>query len=119
MAERQDFGRASEKRAERFLRSLKHRIVAKNYRGRQGEIDLVSLSREGVLVFTEVRSKHDVVYGHPAETVDARKQARIRATAQQFLQEHPRFQGYACRFDVITLVGDGKEATLEHFVDAF
>lgn len=119
MAERQEFGRASEKRAERFLRSLKHRIVEKNYRGRQGEIDLISLSRDGVLVFTEVRSKHDDEFGHPAETINAGKQARIRSTARQFLQEHPKFQGRACRFDVITLVGEGKEAVLEHFTDAF
>lgn len=119
MDARQDFGRASEKQAERFLRAQRHRILARNYRTRQGEIDIVSLARDGVVVFTEVRSKHDCEFGHPIETVDVRKQKRIRAAAKQFLQAHPRYQAHACRFDVITVVGEGKAAQLEHFLDAF
>ena len=57
--DRQEFGRAGEKRAERFLRGQKHRIVARNYRAKQGEVDIISLAPDRTLVFTEVRSKHD------------------------------------------------------------
>ena len=66
--DRQEFGRAGEKRAERFLRGQKHRIVARNYRAKQGEVDIISLAPDRTLVFTEVRSKHDCTYGHPLET---------------------------------------------------
>ena len=119
MTKKQDFGRASEKRAERYLRAHKHRIIARNFLTRQGEVDLISVLPGRLLVFTEVRSKHDCTYGHPVETVDARKQAHIRAAAAQFLYENPKYEGFACRFDVIAIVGEGKDAVLEHFQDAF
>lgn len=119
MDERQAFGRASEKRAEQFLRKQKHRIVARNFRTRHGEVDIVSLAPDKTVVFTEVRSRHDASYGHPLETVDARKQARVRQAAEAFLYAHPEYAGHACRFDVITVLGEGRNAVLEHFTDAF
>lgn len=119
MNRKQDFGKASEKQAEKYLRAHKHRIIARNYLTRQGEIDLISVLPDALLVFTEVRSRRDCTYGHPVETVDARKQGHIRAAAKHFLYENPEFAGYACRFDVITIVGEGQDAVLEHFQDAF
>lgn len=53
------------------------------------------------------------------ETVDAKKQQRVRLAARQFLYEHPRYGDHACRFDVITIVGEGRAAKLEYFPDAF
>lgn len=94
-------------------------IVARNYRAKQGEVDIISLAPDRTLVFTEVRSKHDCTYGHPLETVDAKKQQRVRLAARQFLYEHPRYGDHACRFDVITIVGEGRAAKLEYFQDAF
>ena len=119
MDHRQDFGRKNEKRAERFLRAQKHRAVTKNYRTAEGELDLITLSPEGMLVFTEVRSRRSDTAVHPAETVNARKQAHLRRAAMQFLYAHPEHQARVCRFDVITIVGEGRAATLEYFPDAF
>lgn len=119
MAGRQDYGRTSEALAEKLLRKKRHRVVARNYRTRHGEIDCISLAPDRTLVFTEVRSKHGTLYGHPLETIDVRKQAHVRQAAQLFLYEHPSYQGYACRFDVVTVVGEGKDAVLEHIEDAF
>lgn len=119
MLGRKDFGAASEKQAEKFLRNKGHRIVARNYFSKHGEIDIISVTVGKVLVFTEVRSKHVCTYGHPIETIDERKQAHIRFTAEKFLYEHPKYEGYTCRFDVVTIVGEGKNAQLEYFPDAF
>ena len=119
MLGRKDFGAASEKQAEIFLRRKKHRIVARNYFSRHGEIDIISVLPGKMLVFTEVRSKHNCEYGHPIETIDARKQAHIRKTAEKFLLDNPKYSDYACRFDVVTIVGEGKNAELEYFPDAF
>ena len=110
MLGRKDFGAASEKQAEIFLRRKKHRIVARNYFSRHGEIDIISVLPGKMLGFTEVRSKH---------TIDARKQAHIRKTAEKFLLDNPKYADYACRFDVVTIVGEGKNAELEYFPDAF
>ena len=72
-----------------------------------------------MLVFTEVRSKHQEKYGHPVETVDFKKQEKIRKTAELYLYKTPEYQNYICRFDVIAIVGEGKEAILTYFPDAF
>lgn len=119
MARHNDFGRESEKRAEKFLRGQKHRIVARNYHARHGEIDIISTKRGRGLVFTEVRSKHNTTYGHPIETINRAKQGHIIGAARQFVDENPRYANDDCHFDVITIVGEGEEAVLEYFPDAF
>jgi putative endonuclease len=96
-------GAAAEEQAARFLERHGLAIVARNYRTRFGEIDLVA--REGAtLVFVEVRMRSSPGFGGAAGSIGPRKQARIVAAARQFLArigpEPP------CRFDVVTLDGD-------------
>ena len=96
-------GDAAEERAARFLAGRGLQLIARNYRTRQGEIDLIA--RDGaVLVFVEVRMRSASRFGDGAETVDWRKQRRIVAAARHYLMrlghEPP------CRFDVVSLEGD-------------
>ena len=95
-------GGDAEARAARFLERHGLAIVARNYRTRFGEIDLVA--REGeVLVFVEVRMRSSGRCGGAAESIGPRKRARLEAAARQFLarlKSEPR-----CRFDVITFDG--------------
>jgi putative endonuclease len=81
------------------------RIVARNYRTRFGEIDLVA--RDGAtLVFVEVRMRRaSAQFGGAAGSIDARKRRRIAAAAGQYLQRLGREP--PCRFDVVTLDQDG------------
>jgi uncharacterized protein (TIGR00252 family) len=70
--------------------------------GRFGEIDLVM--RDGAtLVFVEVRYRRSDRFGAPAETVDRRKQQRLTAAANHYLQAHPTV--LPCRFDVVAVSG--------------
>src|SRR5437867_5046778 len=73
---RRELGRRGEAVAEAFLRSQRYTIVARNYRCRAGEIDLVVLDGP-VLVFVEVRSRRSTAAGTPLESVDGRQQARV------------------------------------------
>ncbi len=57
-------------------------------------------------VFVEVRGRSDDRLGHPLETIDARKQARVRRAATAWLIERDLWERVAVRFDVIALVGD-------------
>ena len=76
-------------------------LVQRNYRCKAGEIDIVA--RDGVtLVFVEVRARRPGRFGGAAVTVDARKQRRLCAAAQHFLQSRRTSASQACRFDVIT-----------------
>jgi len=90
------------------------RLLTRNYRCPQGEIDLVMDDR-GILVFVEVRYRRSAVYGSAAESVDRRKQARLQAAAAHYLLTHRLDR--ACRFDVVAL--SGAPARVDWLRDAF
>jgi putative endonuclease len=93
-------GGAAEESAARFLERNGLAILARNYRTRLGEIDLIA--RDGAtLVFVEVRLRANDRCGGGAESIGYRKRARIEAAARQYLA-HIRREP-PCRFDVITL----------------
>ena len=95
-------GGDAEERAAAYLAGRGLAIVARNFRTRLGEIDLVA--REGeVLVFVEVRLRSSAGFGGALESITPRKQRRIAAAAESFLRgfrQPPR-----CRFDVVALEG--------------
>lgn len=78
------------------------------------EIDLIGRDGE-TIVFVEVRGRSDDRLGHPFETVDARKQARLRRGATAWLVGQQLWERVAMRFDVVALVGDD----IEWLRDAF
>ena len=114
---RRELGQRGEAVAEEFLRTRRYTIVARNYRCRLGEIDLVALD-EGVVVFVEVRSRRGDLAGTPLESVDGRKQARVARVAQHFCAA----RGWAnrdARFDVIGIRFDAEPPAIEHVRGAF
>ena len=77
-------------------------LLARNYRCRRGEIDLIM--RDGdTIVFTEVRFRRQSGFGSPLETVDARKQARLILAARHWLQRHDPAGRHPARFDVVAI----------------
>ena len=114
---RGDLGRRAEAMAEEFLRTHRYTIVARNYRCRAGEIDLVALDGP-VIVFVEVRSRSGPAFGTPLESVDERKQARVGRVAQQFLTTR-RWHDRDARFDVIGVRFDAEPPSVEHVRGAF
>ena len=96
-------GEAAEARAARYLADQGLAILARNFRTRFGEIDLVARDRD-TLVFVEVRSRASAAHGGAAASIDAAKRRRLEAAAGQYLarlgSEPP------CRFDVVTLQGE-------------
>lgn len=91
-------GRWGEALAAEYLRTHHCQILASSWRCRQGEIDLIAADG-GYLAFVEVKLRRTDRYGRAGEFVDARKQGRLRTTAELFLAQNPtRLQP---RFDVI------------------
>jgi putative endonuclease len=103
--------------AEAFLRAHAYTIVARNFRCRAGEIDLVALDGP-VLVFVEVRSRSGAGAGTPLESVDGRKQAQVARVAQYFLAGRGGPERDA-RFDVVGVRFDVDPPTVEHVQGAF
>ncbi len=95
-------GRAGEDAAAAYVASLGFHVVARNLRGPGGEIDIVA--RDGqTYVFIEVKTRASRAFGRALAAVDARKRARIRAVAADYLQF---VAPQACaRFDVLAIDG--------------
>jgi putative endonuclease len=84
---RQALGRSGERLAERTLRAHGYRILARNFRCRYGEIDLVAEDGEE-LVFVEVKTRRGASYGTPEEALTRRKQQHMLAAAGHYLDLH-------------------------------
>lgn len=108
-------GSAAEDLALRHLQAEGLRLLARNSRFRGGELDLVMLD-DTTLVVVEVRARSHSGFGSAAESVDARKQARLIHATRQFLVAHPEHDERAVRFDVVTFDGSG---SLDWIRDAF
>ncbi|HQR46782.1 MAG TPA: YraN family protein [Thermoanaerobaculia bacterium] len=103
-------GRVGEEIAARHLEERGLAILERNVRFPDGEIDLVA--EEGaVLVFVEVRRRTGGGAGSAAESVTARKRARVVRAARRWLARHGRQAARLVRFDVVALDGDPPAVT--------
>lgn len=118
MEPRKQMGNTSEDIALAYLQEQGYQLVVRNFRCKTGEIDLI-LKKEQYLVFVEVRSRTGRDYGEPSESVNRKKQDKVRKTAQYYLYCNPQFASYYCRFDVISIVWEQGIQNLEWIKDAF
>jgi putative endonuclease len=88
-------------------------VLARNWRCRHGELDLV-VRRGGLVVFVEVKTRSSTAFGHPAEAVTAAKQRRLRLLAVRWLATTGT-SAAELRFDVVAVLG----GRLEVVADAF
>ncbi len=96
-------GLEAEEMAFDYLRRQGMTAVERNYRCRFGEIDLIM--REGqTLVFVEVRMRASNAFGGAEESIDARKQRKLLATARHYMGAQGTIPD--CRFDAVLLNGD-------------
>lgn len=111
-------GRMGEDLACRYLQQQGMILIARNYRCRRGEIDLIMLHGDS-LVFIEVRYRHRPYYGSAAESIDIRKQRKISHCASLYLQRHPAHARYPGRFDVVCIAPGDHGLKVEWISDAF
>lgn len=105
-------GRRWEERAARYLEAQGLAVVARGYRCRLGEIDLVCRDADA-LVFVEVRARGAGARTRALESIDSAKRAKLVATARHFLMRHPAWHERSLRFDVVAFDAiDGAAATL-------
>jgi putative endonuclease len=99
---RQELGISGEDLAVAELSRRGYAIVARGYRTRHGEIDVVA-EDHGVLVFVEVRRKSGEGCGAAAESVTRDKQRRVARMAADYLARHDLYDKCAVRFDVVAI----------------
>ena len=114
---RQELGKLGEDLAVRELERLGYAVLARRYRTAFGEIDIVS-NDAGTLVFVEVKARMDDEFGTAAEAVTPWKQRRLTRMAREYLAREG-IVDRACRFDVVAIMFDTPEPTIDVYVNAF
>jgi putative endonuclease len=114
------FGRRSERAAARFLRRLGYRILAANVADPAGELDLIALDGQTIVV-VEVRSTAGDNLDRTAASVDLLKQRKVTEAAVRFLARKRLLEGVAVRFDVLVLSwpATAREPVVRHYPHAF
>ena len=97
-------GAQAEDLALRYLEAQGLELVDRNVRGRGGELDLVMRDGE-TLVIVEVRKRSHPGFGSAAESVDARKRAKVILAARELLARRPALACLPARFDVVAIDG--------------
>ena len=113
----QSFGAWGEELVATWYLEHGYAIVARNWRCRQGEIDIIA-SSGSVLVICEVKTRANADFGSPASAVDVNKQQRLRRLAAHWLSENPNSR-VSVRFDVAAVIGPKDKVTLEVIEAAF
>jgi putative endonuclease len=98
---RKSTGILGEELANHFLIERGYSIVEKNYRTREGEIDIIT-TKDGFLVFVEVRTKRSSLFGTPEESITAKKMEHLRAAANKYRDTHENLPS-SWRIDVVCI----------------
>lgn len=114
---RQALGLQGEELACRELRRRGYRILARRYRTRTGELDIVARHGEWV-VFVEVKARQDGRFGDPEESVTVQKQRRLITMASDYLMRH-NLTNAPCRFDVVGISTETSPPAITVLADAF
>ena len=118
MALKDELGRRGEECAAQFLAGAGYRVIARNWRCGQGEVDLI-VERDGEVVFVEVKTRSNKNFGHPFEAITAPKLARLRRLAAAWCDQtdaRPR----RIRIDAIAVIAEsGAEPVIEHLEGVF
>ncbi len=119
LADRAKLGRWGEKRCERFLKARSFKTLTRNFFCKTGELDLVMVDADGVIVFVEVKTRADEEFSPVEAAITLRKKRRMTRAARYFLAVH-EMQDRPCRFDVVTIVlGRSGRPVIRHYETAF
>lgn len=118
MAAKDDLGRAGEERAARHLTDTGYTVLDRNWRCRDGELDIVAAHGD-TLVAVEVKTRRGEGFGHPFEAIRGDKRERLARLIVAWAVTHPDIaRGRALRVDAIALIGPNPAtARLEHLTD--
>lgn len=114
MTEKERQGIFGENRAKKHLENEGYRILELNWRHRRAEIDIIAMKDE-VLVFVEVKTRKNDIYGTPESFISERKRRLYYDAASVYMEKIQHT--WEIRFDVISVVRSTEE--LQHFEDAF
>lgn len=108
-------GKLGEEIALKYIISKGGKVIERNYRTKIGEVDLI-VRLNGELVFVEVKSRSNINYGYPSESVNYKKKRKITNVAKYYIFDNS-LENLSIRFDVIEIYLNEKK--INHIVNAF
>jgi putative endonuclease len=107
MAAHNEFGKAGEQMAEEWLIQHGFQLISRNWKFARYEVDIIA-SREGVLHFIEVKSRHDDVFGKPEDWVNRKKGRHLLTAGVAFQDKYPDWE--LVQYDILSILitPDGK-----------
>ena len=115
MSKSKQSGQLGEQLATEYLQQNGWEILARNYRYKRAEIDIIA-SNGKTLLFVEVKTRSNMSFGHPEDFVDSRQSELIISAADHFIREIDWNDGI--RFDIIS-IDSTESGKIMHFEDAF
>lgn len=116
MAEHNLLGNKGEMLASRYLLENGFAVLHYNWRCGHKEIDLIARERD-TLVFVEVKSRRNELYGEAADAVTDKKIMRLLSAAESYVKRYKIDS--PVRFDIVTVIGECEPYKIEHIKDAF
>lgn len=107
-----EIGKLGEKIAADYLEDIGYQIIEKNFNCKQGEIDIIAKDKEEI-VFVEVKTRTNMMYGKPVEAVDMNKQKHIYNSAKYYLYKKS-LENIFVRFDVLEIYLSNKKIKVNH-----
>lgn len=116
MAEHNNLGKDGEEQAARYLIEQGYCILQRNWRSGRHEIDIIAKDGEEH-VFIEVKTRRDNEFGNPEDAVSNQKIRSIITATDNYLKQFSIDN--QVRFDVISIISDGRKFKIKHYKDAF
>ncbi len=116
MADSHDLGQSGEAKAKALLLSKGYKILQSNWKSGKREIDIIAENKDAI-VFVEVKTRTDDRILAPSKAVTSEKQKSIIFAAETYLKRYNITK--ESRFDIISIISDGKTEKIEHIEYAF
>ncbi|TAH18143.1 MAG: YraN family protein [Cytophagales bacterium] len=110
-------GKEGEEIAAKYLEGKGYQILARNYRVKRQEIDIIAHEKD-IYIFVEVKSRGSSDFGFPEDFLSPQQEGRIRSAATYYLNEHS-ISAKDIRFDIVSILKNKDGVEIEHFEDAF
>lgn len=114
------FGNEGEKLAREYLLSKGLTFIVSNYRYSRKEIDLIFADKKHkILIFIEVKTRHNKSFGEPEESITFKKQKNIKEAALGYISVYGEFKDYDLRFDSVSILITKNQTIINHIENAF
>ena len=112
-------GKIGEAKAKEYFLAKGYLLIEENYRFERAETDLIFEDRNNkTLIFVEVKTRKSKAYGEPEESITSKKVEHLIKSAEGFVYEHPEFENYERRIDLLTILMEREKEIINHIENA-